>query len=131
MNKFKMIQNLTQLFICECIKNEENNETDRVNSSIVEISRKICELNAKFFQHEIILDGFRNIQNIESFEIREIRNCLDIQDLITNIQEETEKLEEFHQIIMNDVIATCDKYQEMKFSSLFSTFFGTRNMKSM
>lgn len=131
MNKLKIIENLTQLFITECIKNGENLESDRINSSIVEIYRKICELNAKFFHDEVSLEGFRNIQNIETFEFREIRNCLDIQDLIANLQEETEKLEEFHNIIMNDVIATCDNHQEMKISSLFDTFFEARNMKTL
>lgn len=131
-NKFKMINNLTKIFISNCIKSEDRVESERVYSKILDIYQKIREISSKLYADEISLEGFRNInQNIEQFEIKEIRSIMDIQDLIANVQEETEKLEDYYSILMNDVISTCDKHQEIQIPSLFNSFFSTRNMKSL
>lgn len=132
MNKLKLMTSQIEQFVTNCIKNNgDQTDLERKNAMIIEVYKKIRELDSKILADEVLLEGFNNIQNIENFEIKEIQSICDIQDEISRIQMETEKLDDYHAMLMADLISTTEKNQEMRNASLFNEFFNARSTKSM
>lgn len=125
-NKLKLMTSQIEHFITNCIKSGEPGNMDHKNATIVEVYKKIRELDSKILADEVLLEGFNNIQNIESFAVHNLQSICDIQDEISRIQTETEKLDDYHAMLMSDLVSTTEKHQELSNAELFDEFFHAR-----
>lgn len=129
-NKLKLMSSQLEHFIMACIESDDQTKVERKNATIIEVYKKIRELDSKILADEVQLEGFVNIQNIESFEMKNMQGVCDMQDEIARVQLATEKLDDLHSMLMSNLITSTERHQELQNAALFDEFFRARTQQA-